>query len=335
MRAISLFSGAGGLDLGFMRAGFDIVWANDDFREAVETYKHNIGEHVIFGDISAVDPDEIPEAEVIIGGFPCQGFSVANMKRAKSDGRNQLYLEFVRMLLAKRPRFFIAENVKGILSLEGGQVFRTIREDFARAGYRTAYALLNAADYGVPQRRERVFLFGVQEGVEANLATFPPAPTHAPPGRAAALGLLPWVTVGDALARIPEPDQPHELTNHDYTKYKLRFNGYLGHREIDPRLPSPTITARGDSRGGVVILHHPGNHRRMSVREVAIVQSFPLDFHFCGSRTAGYRQVANAVPPLLAAAVAGSVAKCASGRGTKVQLREPARPAEQHSLFSS
>ncbi len=333
MRVISLFSGAGGLDLGFMWAGFDIVWANDNFPEAVETYKHNIGEHISSGDIGAFDPDEIPEAEAIIGGFPCQGFSVANMKRTKSDGRNQLYLEFVRILQAKRPKFFLAENVKGILSLEGGQVFRTIREDFARAGYVTAYALLNAADYGVPQRRERVFLFGVREGVEANLAAFPPPPTHAPSGKAAALGLLPWVTVGDALASIPEPDEPHDLTNHDYTRYKLRFNGYLGHREIDPRMPSPTVTARGDSRGGVVVLHHPKNHRRMSVREVATVQSFPLNFHFCGSRTAGYRQVANAVPPLLAAAVAKSALRCMSGAGTRVQSAELGPPAEQYSLF--
>jgi DNA (cytosine-5)-methyltransferase 1 len=325
MRVVSLFSGAGGLDLGFIRAGFEVVWANDIFEAAVDTYRRNIGDHIVCGDLGGIAAEDIPDAEIIIGGFPCQGFSIANMKRHARDGRNRLYSEFVRVLEAKRPAFFIAENVKGILSLEKGQVFQAIREDFADVGYRVSHALLNAADYGVPQRRERVFLFGVREGVTCDPSQFPPPPTHATREAAAAAGLRAWVSIGEALRGIPEPEEAHELDNHVYTKYKLRFNGYLGHREVDPDLPLPTVTARGDSRGGVVIQHHPGNHRRLSVREVAIAQSFPNNFYFCGSRTDGYRQLGNAVPPLLGEAVARAVRRVAEGNRETVFAPREAR----------
>lgn len=313
MKAISLFSGAGGLDCGFIWAGFDIIWAIDNWSDAVETYRRNIGGHIICADICNVDVSAVPDADIVIGGFPCQGFSIANMKRSETDGRNQLYVEFIKILRANKPRFFVAENVRGILNLAEGNVFKAILNDFYNAGYDVTHALLNAAYYGVPQRRERVFIFGVREDVDADLSAFPPTPTHLELDKAQHAGKLPWVSIGKALEMIPEPSEDHQLTNHDYTKYKLLFNGYIGNRTIDPNMPSPTITARGDEKGGVVILHHPNNHRRMSVRETATVQSFPLGFTFYGSRTSGYRQVANAVPPLLAKAVAQSVIKCASG----------------------
>jgi DNA (cytosine-5)-methyltransferase 1 len=199
--------------------------------------------------------------------------------------------------------YFIAENVKGILTLGRGAVFEKIVADFSELGYMVSPALLNAADYGVPQRRERVFLLGVRGGSAVPL-WWPPVPTHARADIAAAEGLAPWVGVGDALANVPEPSEEHGLDNHEATQYKLRFNGYLGHRRIDPKLPSPTLTARGDDRGGVVIHHHPGNHRRLTAREAALVQSFPIDYRFWGPKTTVYRQVANAVPPKLAKAVA-------------------------------
>jgi len=111
------------------------------------------------------------------------------------------------------------------------------------------------------------------------------------------------VSVGKALAHLPEPGKFSSIPNHDYSRYKLRFNGYLGHRVIDPDKPAPTVTARGDDKGGVVVLHHPGNHRRMTVHELAAVQSFPDDFVFAGTKTAAYRQIGNAVPPKLAEAL--------------------------------
>ena len=110
--------------------------------------------------------------------------------------------------------------------------------------------------------------------------------------------------VGQALSAIPDPDEDNRLPNHEYSKYKLEFNGYLGHRPLDPSRPAPTVTARGDNRGGVVILPHPNGKRRMTGRELATVQSFPLNFEFCGNLSSVYRQIGNAVPPLLAKAVA-------------------------------
>ena len=131
-----------------------------------------------------------------------------------------------------------------------------------------------------------------------------PSPTHTDPLKSRKLSLKPWLAIGKALKNIPEPEKAPNLPNHTYSKYKLRFNGYLGHREIDPLKPAPTVTARGDARGGVVVLHHPNNHRRMSARELAIVQSFPIDFEFSGCRSSNYRQIANAVPPVFAEALA-------------------------------
>ena len=136
LKVVSLFSGAGGLDLGFKEAGFDLVWANDFDADAVETYKTNIGDECVLGDISNISSDDIPNCDVIIGGFPCQGFSMANTKRHVLDERNSLYLEYVRILKDKRPKAFVAENVKGILSIGKGEVIKAIIEDFTNVGYR-------------------------------------------------------------------------------------------------------------------------------------------------------------------------------------------------------
>lgn len=325
MRTVSLFSGAGGLDFGFQQAGFNVIWAIDTYEDAVKTYRANVGDHILHEDLVQVPSTEVPDADVVIGGFPCQGFSVANMVRSKNDGRNQLYLEFVRILRDKQPQFFLAENVKGILSLADGQVFSKILDDFAAAGYRVVYAVLNAADYGVPQTRQRVFLFGARTDVGCDMMAFPPVRTHAHPKDADELGLCRWIGMGDALSTLPEPEEPHELPNHDgYSRYKLRFNGYLGHRTIDSSMPSPTLTARGDDRGGVVVVHHPENHRRISPREAATVQGFPLEFAFAGPRTSAYRQIANAVPPPLAQAVASSILASAS-RASEVPVAHGSR----------
>ncbi|MCL1067449.1 DNA cytosine methyltransferase [Shewanella olleyana] len=294
MKVISLFSGAGGLDLGLTQAGLEVIWANDLYKDAVETYKKNIGNHAVLGDICDIDSVDIPNADVIIGGFPCQGFSVANMSRKSTDPRNKLYLEMVRVIKDKKPKYFIAENVKGILSLDKGQVIHKITNDFESLGYRVQYKLLNCADYGVPQTRMRVIIFGIRNDLDVTI-NFPPNPTHDKVGNQ----LPKWITIGEALKHYPEPTETNDFLNHVCSDYKLRFNGHLGHRVIDSEKPSPTITGRGDEKGGVVVLHHPNNNRRMTVRETAAVQSFPDDFEFIGSKTSGYRQIANAVPPLI------------------------------------
>ncbi|WP_072031636.1 DNA (cytosine-5-)-methyltransferase [Anaerovibrio sp. RM50] len=167
MKVVSLFSGAGGMDLGFIQAGFEIVWANDFFEDAVASYRKNIGKHMIHGDITKISSDNIPDdVDVIIGGFPCQGFSVANTKRNMEDQRNFLYREMLRIIKDKKPKFFVAENVKGLLSMEHGKVIEMIKNDFSELGYKVDARLLNAAEYGVPQARERVVIIGNNIGVE-------------------------------------------------------------------------------------------------------------------------------------------------------------------------
>lgn len=301
MKVVSLFSGAGGLDLGFIKAGHEIVWANDNFPDAVKTYRKNIGDHIVCEDISKIPSDQIPDHDILIGGFPCQGFSVANSKRGENDERNKLYLELLRVLIDKQPKFFLAENVKGILSLMKGAIFEMIISDFENAGYKIKYKVLNAANYGVPQKRERVIILGVRNDIQFDLEH--PEPTHS---ETSSLfnDKKNWVSIGEALKNIPEPEEEHSLLNHTYSKFKLKFNGYLGNRAIDPTKPAPTVTARGDEKGGVVVLHHPNNHRRMSVRELALTQSFPIDYVFEGNNSSAYRQIGNAVPPLLAFAIA-------------------------------
>jgi DNA (cytosine-5)-methyltransferase 1 len=188
MKVISLFSGAGGLDLGFMLAGHKIVWGNDFEKQAIDTYKENIGkfqevEHMQYGDITQILgknndflDNEVPEAEIVIGGFPCQGFSLANISRNMGDQRNFLYLELLRTISRKKPDFFLAENVKGLESMEKGKVLEMILDDFELAGteygysgYTVYYNVFNTADYGVPQKRERVIIFGVRNDIKDNI----------------------------------------------------------------------------------------------------------------------------------------------------------------------
>ena len=280
-------------------AGHEIVWANDNYTDAAQTYERNLAHPVDTRDISEVPSDDIPACDIVIGGFPCQGFSVANWTRSYSDPRNALYLEMVRVVEDKQPRYFIGENVKGLLSLNKGAAISRIVQDFARAGYSVRYSVLNSADYGVPQLRQRLIILGTRSDV-ADQPPFPPPPTHADPGRSKLAGLKPWRCAGEALKHFPDPADGNAVPNHQHSRYKLRFNGHLGHRVVHPDRPAPTVTGRGDDKGGVVVLHHPNNRRRMTARELAAIQSFPDDFVFCGTTTSAYRQIANALPPILA-----------------------------------
>ncbi|HHF3737246.1 DNA cytosine methyltransferase [Haemophilus influenzae] len=306
LTVVSLFSGAGGLDLGFKQAGFNLIWANDFDKDAVETYKENIGKECVLGDITKIPSSEIPNADVMIGGFPCQGFSMANTKRHELDERNSLYLEYVRILKAKQPKVFVAENVKGILSLGKGEIIKAIIQDFSDAGYSVEYKLLNAADYGVPQTRQRVIIVGIRKDLDIQFEF--PKQTHSKNGND---GLKRWVSIKEAISHLPDPDGENadSVPNNEYSQYKIIMNGYLGKRPINENIPAPTVTGRGDAKGGVVILPHPNGHRRMTVRELATIQSFPVDFQFQGNKTNCYRQIANAVPVGLSKAIAGSILK--------------------------
>lgn len=292
---MSLFAGAGGLDLGLIHAGHNVIWANDNDIDCVRTYQKNIGEHIVHANVEMISSDDIPDADVVVGGFPCQGFSLANKHRSTDDERNKLYLHFKRIVEDKKPKYFLAENVRGILSLDGGNAIKQIVSDFEQAGYRVKYKLFNTADYGVPQSRFRVIIAGTRVDVPEELDFNYPKPTHA---KEMSEVRKPWLTIGQALNHIPEPSENSTLENHVYSKYKVTNRNFTGHRKTNPDKPSPTILARGNGKGGVCAIQHPQNHRRMSVRESATVQSFPEDFVFTGSLTSMYRQVGNAVPVL-------------------------------------
>jgi len=164
-RLLSLFSGAGGMDLGFKQAGFEIVFANDFDKDACITYSNNIDDNILNCDISTIPSKKIPRnIDVLIGGFPCQGFSIANKNRHINDDRNTLYKEMLRFIKVSEPKIIVAENVKGIMSLGGGIIFNKIQEDLKNLGYNVDYKLINTAFYGVPQQRERVIIIANKIG---------------------------------------------------------------------------------------------------------------------------------------------------------------------------
>lgn len=295
MKIISLFSGAGGLDLGLIQAGNKVIWANDIDKDAVATYRENIGNHIICDDIKNIDVSTLPDADVVVGGFPCQGFSQANRLRTLDDDRNQLYRFFYNTIKVKQPKFFIAENVKGILSLGKGEAIKQIVADFEAAGYITSVNLVNMANYGVPQTRQRVLIIGQRIDLGEKFLFKFPEPTHSKNGK-----LPQWVSIREAIDHFPDPDKENSILNHTYSAYKVEYRNFTGHRKTDPDKPSPTILARGNGKGGVCAIPHYNGKRRLTIRESASVQTFPENFHFVGTMNSCYRQIGNAVPVLFA-----------------------------------
>jgi len=291
MKVVSLFSGAGGLDLGLIQAGNEVIWANDNDKDAVATYSMNLGNHIIYADIKDIPVIDIPFSDVIVGGFPCQGFSQANMLRTADDSRNQMYKYFYNAINRSQPKFFIAENVRGILSINNGNAIKQIIIDFERAGYCVTVSLVNVADFGVPQSRQRVFIIGQRKDLGNAILFKLPEKTHSKDGIP-----KPWLSIKSALDHYPDPDYPNDLLNHIYSAYKVEYRNFTGHRATDPNKPSPTILARGNGKGGVCAIPHYNGKRRLTIRESATIQTFPDDYEFVGQMNSCYRQIGNAVP---------------------------------------
>ena len=173
VKVCSLFSGCGGLDLGFLRAGFEIVFAIDSYARACESYRLNLKLPIIQKNIQDLSYEEIPDCDLVFGGFPCQGFSTAGWFK-KEDSRNELYVEMLKVIQAKQPRYFLAENVMGLLYMEKGKVLSYILKDFRRLGYIVKYKAINCVNYGIPQHRKRIFILGAKPGFQINF----PFPTH-------------------------------------------------------------------------------------------------------------------------------------------------------------
>lgn len=305
MKVVSLFAGCGGLDLGLVRAGHEIVHASDIDPDCCESYNLNFDHPAHCIDVKQLKGSDLPKYDLLVGGFPCQGFSVANIYRSKDDKRNELYVEIVRLLEETSPKFFLAENVPGILSLEKGKVVEAIHQEFQEVGsksggkgYEVRIKLLNASDYGVPQNRKRVIFLGISKEFSEDernemFKNFPPKPTH---GDGIDSGQR-KKTLRDAIGSLPEPDtkEGKEFLDHVVTSHKVKINGFIGNRKLDWDKPGPTMVGRGGGTGGPVIAVHPNLQRRMSVRETARIQSFPDNFKFSGSKSSQYRQIGNAV----------------------------------------
>ncbi len=293
---VSLFSGCGGMDLGFRggfsfggkfygRLPFKILWANDIDQPACDTYAANLGEdHLHRGSIVDV-MDRLPDsADIVIGGFPCQDVSINGQHSLAEGQRTILYERMVEVIRRTNPKAFIAENVKGLLMSHGKPFFEQILADFALPGYRVDHKLYLAADYGVPQMRERIFIVGVQGDAPFG---------HPEP-------LDEQMTAQEALGDL-ESAAENKVVSHIWSK--AQRSPEQGDRKLKADKPATTI--RAEHHGNVQ--WHYKLERRISLREAARLQSFPDHFRFMSAMRATERQIGNAVPPVLAWHIAKAI----------------------------
>lgn len=304
MRTLSLFAGAGGLDMGFKNAGFDIVWANDINKDACETHKRWSDAVIVNEDIKNISINSIPDVEVILGGFPCQGFSLAGPRKV-DDSRNSLYRFYVDAVNEKRPEIFVAENVKGILTLGGGEIIKKIRRDFERAGigYNVSVHTLNASEYGVAQDRIRVFIVGISK----NLKKKNPFIIDE--------GLKEKVILKDILDKSSKFEEK-DLCIAPYSSRFMSRNRKRGWNEFSYTIPAMAkqVTLHPSSPDMIQIgkdewIFGEGITRRYTWREVSLIQSFPEELDFYGDLVSKYRQIGNAVPVKMAEKIGSMIYK--------------------------
>lgn len=337
-RLIDLFSGAGGMSLGFHQEGVEPVLAIDNDAAAVETHRINFGGDVHCGDIEGwLKTAEVPKADIVIGGPPCQGFSLLNKKRS-GDARRALWEPYLEIAHRSEAKIFVMENVA---ELYRSAELLDIRARATEYGFETRTQILNAADYGAPQTRKRTIVVGWRGVAEPD---FPPRPTHGEPGKGS--NLPPWRTVRQMIEDLPAPvgteigiGAPMDLhfgrtpTDRSIARYKAvplggnRFDLQRNAPELTPdcwvrktsggtdlfgRLwwDRPSVTIRTEffkpEKGRYL---HPDQHRPITHREAARLMGFPDDFRFSGTKTQIARQIGNAVPPPLAAAIARMVVR--------------------------
>lgn len=371
---ISLFSGAMGLDIGLCKAGLNVVVGQDFDSACVETMKAN-GHNVLSGDIRDINPQDlldiahlnVGEPFMICGGPPCQPFSTAGKRLGINDPRGSLFMDFIRMIDYIRPRFFVMENVKGIMSAplkhvpsaerdtkdpeqKLGTVLDVILSEFNKLGYKTVYGLLDAVNYGVPQFRERFVLIGSRDHEDI----FLPVPTHFQAHQNPAYR---WHAVRDAIRDLEDTPGECATLSADRKKY-LRMvpeggnwrdlpkdilpaamggayaseGGKVGfYRRLSYSQPSPTITTSPAQKA--TMLCHPKYDRPLSVKEYARIQQFPDDWIFVGTTAAKYRQIGNAVPIGLGTAI--GMAVIATADNTAVVETKRFRGTSVHSKIKN
>ncbi|WP_419392708.1 DNA cytosine methyltransferase [Cytobacillus praedii] len=294
-KVASLFCGAGGLDLGLEATGkFQTVFANDMDKDACKTFSKWSDAIVVPGKIENISADYIPDnIDIVTGGFPCQGFSAAGPRQVL-DVRNKLYLELCRVIEAKRPIGFLAENVKGLTTMGDGLILKKIVEDFKSKGYNLYHQLLNAADYQVPQDRERVILVGIRKDIDKGFE-FPDST-----GR---------ITLQEAIGHFLEPN-PNDICQAPFSSRYMSRNRKRDWDQVSYTIPAMAkqVTLHPSSPDMIKLDRDlwkfgEGITRRFSWQEAAAVQTFPPTLEFEGDLTSKYKQIGNAVPPKLAEAV--------------------------------
>lgn len=336
-KIVSIFSGCGGLDYGFHMEGYETVWANDFAEWACKSFASNLGDVIHCEDITKINPycdKDIPDCDIILGGFPCQDFSIIWKQPGLNGTRGGLFRHFAEFVDAKKPKAFVAENVKGLITANGGKAIDVIIKDFENIapGYVVKPHLYNFAEYGVPQFRERILFVGVR--IDTGFNFIHPKPSHGPNSD------LPYVTAGEALqgVEIVQTNNEHmnikEKTRNllelipeggnftDIPKdHPLYVKGMISHvyRRINRNEPAKTIIAAGG--GGTWGYHYP-DPRPLTNRERARLQSFPDDFVFEGTVTEVRRQIGNAVPPAGVRALAKRLLPLFTGDYSPVDLTE-------------
>ncbi len=287
MRVLSLFSGCGGLDMGFVKAGFEIVWANDFDRYACETYRANFGNHIFYGDINQVPLEQLPQFDVLIGGFPCQPFSMMGSELGFEDARGTLFFRIAEIIKSRidaghKPRAVVLENVRSLKTHNGGKTFKTILHILEKdLGYRVFYRILNSADYGIPQKRNRTYI--VCFANELAEYTFPAEQTL-------------QTTLQDLLE--PEVDDKYFLSQRILpTILSNGTGGYQAKSEIDLKIARPLCATMAKMHRACQdnYVTQGGRVRRLTPRECARLQGFEDTFVIPVSDSQAYKQFGNAV----------------------------------------
>lgn len=282
LTVVELFVGGGLMALGLKRAGFTLVWANDFDKNAVTAYRHNLGGHIHQGDVNQLTAEEIPDADIISGGPPCQDFSVAGEGKGEAGDRGKLVWSYLKIIEAKQPEAFIFENVKGLITKKHRPTFDALLEKFNEIGYAVSWKLLNAWDFGVAQKRERVFIVGIRKDLGFEFQFPEPLPED-----------VRTQVLRDVIGDLPEPspsdydgttrpvfDSDNRKMEWEKARHTIRSNGGK------PIHPDDTTTARGE------------RPRRFTVRECLRIQSAPDSYIFpeTMSLSAMYRVVGNGAP---------------------------------------
>ena len=343
MKLLSLFSGAGGLDLGFERAGFEIIVANEYDKTIWETYEKNHKAKLIKKDIREILSDELPKSDGIIGGPPCQSWSEAGSLRGINDPRGKLFYEYIRILKDIQPKFFLAENVKGMLSKRNTDAVRDIIKEFEEAGYNVFIKLLNAFDYGVAQDRERVFYVGFRKDLNISHFEFP-YPIKEKERKF--LKDTIWDLKDNALPGKEKNKTNADdciVDNHEYltggystifmSRNRVRqweqpaFTVQASGRQCQLHPQAPTMI-KVDKNIYKFVIGKEELYRRLSIRECARIQGFPDTFKFYyTSLEDGYKMVGNAVPVDLAYIIAKRI------KETLIDKEKIKKEIKQKTLF--